>query len=125
MNIFNRTNYIRFLGFLFIVVAFHRFMYKKDREKERNVFGLPRHSDIFIMLFELIIGILLLLNVSYKKLILEIFLAFFIIGCIIIFIKNSKKIMSTYHEIWTFHPTAMCFSMHLYIIFIVLILLFP
>ena len=125
MNIFNRNNYIRFLGILFIIVAFHRFMYKKDREKERITLGLPKYSDIFIMLFEFIIGILLLLNLSYKKLILEIFLGFFIIGCIIIFMRNYKKIMSTYHEIWTFQPTAMCFSMHLYIIFIVLILIFP
>jgi uncharacterized membrane protein YphA (DoxX/SURF4 family) len=125
MNILNRTNYIRFLGILFIFIAFHRFIYKKDREKERIVFGLPKYSDILIMLFEFIVGILLLLNVSYKKLILEIFLAFFIIGCIIIFMRNYKKIMSTYHEIWTFQPTAMCFSKHLFIIFIVLILLFP
>jgi len=100
-------------------------VYKKDREKERNTLGLPKYSDIFIMLFEFIIGILLLLDVTYKKLILGIFLGFFIIGCIIIFIRNYKKIMSTYPEIWTFQPTAMCFSMHLYIIFIVVILLFP
>jgi hypothetical protein len=48
----------------------------------------------------------------------------FIIGCIIIFFRNYKKINDTYKEIWTFQPTAMSFAMHLYIILIVLMLLY-
>ena len=115
--------YTRILGFVFVVVAIHRMFLKKDREKELIVFGLPKYSDFLIILFELIIGILLLLNVSYKKKILKLFLLFFVVGCIIIFFRNYKKILSTYNEIWTFQPTAMSFAMHLYIILIVLMLI--
>lgn len=116
--------FTRILGFVFILIAFHRMGLKKDREKELIVFGLPKYSDFLIILFELIIGILLLLNVSYKKKVLKLFLLFFIVGCIIIFFRNQKKIIRTYNEIWTFQPTAMSFAMHLYIIMIVLMLLY-
>jgi uncharacterized membrane protein YphA (DoxX/SURF4 family) len=118
-----KSIFIRLLGFVFILVALHRFFLKKDRLQELKVFGLPKYSDIIIMVFELIIGILLLLNVSYKTTVLKLFLLFFIVGCIIIFYKNDKQIMSTYNQIWTFQPTAMSFAMHLYIIFIVAILI--
>jgi len=120
----NKDIFTRFLGLVFILVAFHRIYFKDDREKEVIVFGLPKHSDIFILLFELIIGTLLLLNVSFKEIILKIFLLFFIVGCIIIFIKNYDLILSTYKDIWTFQPTAMSFAMHLYIILIVLMLIY-
>jgi small-conductance mechanosensitive channel len=116
--------FIRVLGLIFVLVALHRIILKKDRKKELIVFGLPKYSDYLIILIELVIGILLLLNVSYKYYVLTLFLLFFIIGCIIIFIRNYKKIMNGYKDIWTFQPTAMSFAMHLYIIFIVLILLF-
>lgn len=116
--------FIRILGFVFIVVAFHRILLKKDREKELIVFGLPKYSDFLIILFELIIGILLLLDVSYKKNVLKLFLLFFVVGCIIIFLRNQKQILSTYNEIWTFQPTSMSFAMHLYIILIVLMLIY-
>ena len=118
-----KSIFIRFLGFVFIIIALHRVFLKKDRLQEIKVLGLPNNFDILIMFFELIIGILLLLNVSYKYTVLKIFLVFFIIACIIIFYKNNKQIMSTYNQIWTFQPTAMCFAMHLYIIFIVTILI--
>ena len=116
--------YTRVTGLLFIVIAIHRVYLKKEREQEVIVFGLPRYSDYLIILFELIIGILLLINVSYKKNILKLFLLFFIIACIVIFFRNYKKILESYNEIWTFQPTSMCFAMHLYIIFIVLLLLY-
>ena len=116
--------FIRILGFVFIIVAFHRMFLKKDRERELINLGFPKYCDFLIILFELIIGILLLLNVSYKKNVLKLFLLFFIVGCIIIFFRNSKKIIRTYNEIWTFQPNAMSFAMHLYIILIVLMMLY-
>lgn len=116
--------FIRILGLVFIIVALHRIVLKKEREQELIVFGLPKYSDFLIILLELIIGILLLLNVSYKKNVLKAFLLFFIVGCIIIFFRNYKKIIDSYKEIWTFQSTAMSFSMHLYIILIVLMLLY-
>ena len=116
--------FIRILGLVFVIVALHRIILKKEREQELIVFGLPKYSDFLIILIELVIGILLLLNVSYKKNVLKIFLLFFIIGCIIIFFRNFKKINDSYKEIWTFQPTAMSFAMHLYIILIVLMLLY-
>lgn len=124
MNNSYKDIFTRFLGFVFILVAFHRMYFKNEREKELIVLGLPQYSDYFILLFELIIGTLLLLNVSFKDIVLKIFLLFFIIGCIIIFIRNYKLILSTYKDIWTFQPTAMSFAMHLYIIIIVLMLIY-
>jgi hypothetical protein len=62
------------VGLLFIVIAIHRVYFKKEREQEVIDFGLPRYSDYLIILFELIIGILLLINVSYKK---NIFIVFY------------------------------------------------
>jgi uncharacterized membrane protein YphA (DoxX/SURF4 family) len=116
--------FAQLIGLIYIAASIHRVYLKKEREQELIVSGLPRYSDYLIILFELIVGILLLINVSYKKNILKLFLLFIIIACIVIFFRNYKKILESYNEIWTFQPTAMSFSMHLYIIFIVLLLLY-
>lgn len=116
--------YTRILGFVFILIALHRMVLKKEREQELLVFGLPKYSDYLIILCELVIGILLLLNISYKKNVFMFFLLFLVCACIIIFFRNYKKILSTYKDIWTFQPTAMSLALHFYIILIVLILLY-
>jgi hypothetical protein len=111
------------VGFVFVLVAIHRMFLPADREKERRVLGLPKYSDYAIILFELIIGLLLLSNVSFKKKVLQVFLLFFVVACILTFLRNRRALLSTYHEIWTFQPTAMSFAMHLYIILIVSMLI--
>jgi hypothetical protein len=116
--------YTQLTGLLFIVVAIHRVYLKKEREQEIIVIGLPRYSDYLIILFELIVGILLFINVSYKKNILKLFLLFLIVGCIFVFFNNYKKILESYNEIWTFQPTSMSFAMHLYMIVVFLLLLY-
>jgi len=116
--------YARLLGFVFIIIALHRMLLKKEREQELLVFGLPKYFDILIILCELTIGILLLLNVPYKKNVLYFFLLFLVCACILIFLRNYKKMLSTYKEIWTFQPTSMSLALHFYIILIVLMLLY-
>jgi len=115
--------YVKILGIIFILIALHRMVLKKEREQELLVFGLPKYSDYLIILCELIIGILLLSNIFNIKKVLQFFLLFLVSACIIIFFRNYKKILSTYTDIWTFQPTAMSLALHFYIILIVLILL--
>ena len=116
--------YVRILGVIFIIIALHRMVLKKEREQELLVFGLPKYSDYLIILCELIIGILLLSNIFNIKKVLQFFLLFLVCACIIIFFRNYKKILSTYNDIWTFQPTAMSLALHFYIILIVLMLLY-
>ena len=119
----NKTIFIRLFGLCFILIAIHRCIFKNDREKELKFFKMPKYFDIFIILFELIIGLLLLFNVSYRINVLFFLLIFIIIGSVVIFYYNHKIILSSYNTICTFQPTMMCFIMHLYIAFIIIMLI--
>ena len=115
---------IYYLGIVFILVSIHRMYLKSQREEEiYKVLKLPPFSDIFIIIFEFTVGVLLLTNFKYKLHALLFLLIFLIVGSILIIINNMDELLKTYHEIWTYQPTSMSFVLHLaYIVMIIAIL---
>jgi uncharacterized membrane protein YphA (DoxX/SURF4 family) len=82
-------------------------------EEAYKVLKLPSFSDIFIIIFELTVGILLLTNFKYKLYALLLLLIFLIVGFILIIVNNMDELLKTYHEIWIYQPTSMSFVLHL------------
>jgi uncharacterized membrane protein YphA (DoxX/SURF4 family) len=123
MNIKDILTY--FIGLVFIGAASHRIMYKKQRIQEsEEVFRLPKYFDIIIIIFEFIIGILLLINFKYKIELLKITLIFIILASILLIIHNKNKLLNTYNEVFTYQPTFMSFSLHVTYIIIIFSIIF-
>jgi uncharacterized membrane protein YphA (DoxX/SURF4 family) len=124
MNLSLKDILIYYLGLVFIFASIHRIYLKSQREEEAyEVLKLPKYSDIFIIIFEFTVGVLLLTNFKYKLHALFLLMVFLIIGSILIIIHNMDKLLETYHEIWTYQPTSMSFVLHLaYIVIIAAIL---
>lgn len=116
---------IYYLGFVFILASFHRIYLKSQREKEAyEVLKLPKYFDILIIIFEFIVGVLLISNFKYKSYLLFILVIFLIIFTIILIYHNLEKILNSYNEIFTYQPTSMSLILHItYIVIIVAILL--
>jgi uncharacterized membrane protein YphA (DoxX/SURF4 family) len=123
MNIKDILTY--FIGLVFIGAASHRIIYKKQRiEESEKVFKLPKYFDIIIIIFEFIIGILLLINFKYKIELLKITLIFIIFASILIVIHNKNKLLNTYNEVFTYQPTFMSFTLHVTYIIIIFSIIF-
>jgi uncharacterized membrane protein YphA (DoxX/SURF4 family) len=123
MNIKDILTY--FIGLVFIGAASHRIIYKKQRiEESEKVFKLPKYFDIIIIIFEFIIGILLLINFKYKIKLLKITLIFIIFASILIVIYNKNKLLNTYNEVFTYQPTFMSFTLHVTYIIIIFSIIF-
>ena len=123
MNIKDILTY--FIGLVFIGAASHRIIYKKQRiEESEKVFKLPKYFDIIIIIFEFIIGILLLINFKYKIYLLKITLIFIIFASILIVIYNKNKLLNTYNEVFTYQPTFMSFTLHVTYIIIIFSIIF-
>jgi hypothetical protein len=115
---------IKYLGILFLSVGLIRTQIKNEREKELKNFGLPNNFDYFIILFEISMGLILLLNTNYEQCFLIILLIILIIGCVLIIINNFNTIVNNALEVFTFQPTPMSVALHFtYIIIIISILL--
>lgn len=115
---------IKYLGILFLSVGLIRTQIKNEREKELINFGLPNNFDYFIILFEISIGLALLLNTIYEKYFLIIILIFLIMASVIIVVKNFNTIINNAFEVFTFQPSPMSLALHFtYIIIIISILL--
>jgi hypothetical protein len=115
---------IKYLGILFLSVGLIRTQIKNEREKELKNFGLPNNFDYFIILFEISMGLILLLNTNYEQCFLIILLIILIIRCVLIIINNFNTIVNNALEVFTFQPTPMSVALHFtYIIIIISILL--
>ena len=115
---------IKYLGILFLSVGLIRTQIKNEREKELKNFGLPNNFDYFIILFEISMGLILLLNTNYEQCFLIILLIILIIGCVLIIINNFNTIVNNALEVFTFQPTPMSVALHFtYIIIIISIVL--
>jgi hypothetical protein len=113
---------ILYLGIVFIAASIHRFFLKSARKEELEIMKLPKHFDIFIYVFEFIVGVLLLSSAPlfYKKVVLGLLLVFLLVGCGLILAFNFKKLIATYKDVFTFQPTAMSYCMHVaYVVMII------
>lgn len=119
----NKNILIYYIGIVIILAATHRIFLIENRKKELYHMNLPSFTDIFIIVFELICGTLLLINFKYKKNILFIVLIFMIIGSILILINNFNQLLQTYNEIFTYQPNSLSFLLHMTFIIIIISIL--
>jgi hypothetical protein len=116
---------IFYIGIVFILASFHRIYLISQREKEAyEVFKLPKYFDIIIIIFEFLIGFLLLINFKYKLFLLYILIIFLIIWTIILICLNIDKLLYTYNDLFTFQPTSMSLVLHITYIVIIFAILF-
>lgn len=107
-----------FLGLVFVCTALLRMLYKKERQQEsRSVFYFPKYSDYFILGFELVAGVLLLLQYTF---VLYFMLAFLVGACCLILFHHAHHLKKTFHNLFTFQPTATAFFLHITYILMVL-----
>jgi hypothetical protein len=111
-----------FIGLLMLVVGIVRiFLTKQQKQKELRDMNLPNYFDYLIILFEIIIGLMLILlnnkNTYYLYLVL---LMFMIIATILILKNNHKNIKKDFWDMFTYQPTS--FSVFLHITYIIIII---
>ncbi len=111
-----------FIGLLMLIVGIVRiFLTKQQKQKELKDMNLPTYFDNLIILFEIIIGIMILLlnntNTYYLYLIL---LMFMIVATILVIKNNYNEIKKDYWHLFTYQPTS--FSVFLHITYIIIIL---
>ena len=116
---------IKFIGIVFFSAGIHRIFYKSQREYEiYNLLNLPKYTDILILIFEIVGGIILLFDLKYVKETLIALLVFCSMGVLLLLINNFDKIMSTYNELFTLKADSLSFFLHItYLLIIVYILL--
>ena len=103
-----------FLGIVFSSAGIHRIFYKTQREYEsRTLLGLPPYSDYIIIALEIGCGLCLFSGndkaIYYSLMIL---LCMTIIGCILLVFRNKKRMIETYHELFTLKDTSMSVVLH-------------
>jgi uncharacterized membrane protein YphA (DoxX/SURF4 family) len=115
-----KTILMYYLGLVFVAASLHRIWLFEDRQREKNVvLKLPPFSDILIIAFEFIVGVLLLTNSKYKYQALFFLFIFLIVGSILIAVYNMDTLKKTYTDAFTYQPTFMSFALHLaYIVMI-------
>jgi len=104
-------------GSIFILASFIRFICKKTRKYEAENVWRVKNIDRFIVIFELIVGILLITTKSKK--ILNALFIFLLIGCIYVFFTHFKKIIKTIPELFIFDNTAVHLYYHVLYLFII------
>ena len=111
-----------YLGLVFVIASIHRFILKKDRAEELSRFHLPKYFDIFIYLFEFIIGAILLSRLSFfiKRIALVVLLVFLVFACGLMIFYHYKELIKSYFDVFTFQSTSMSFFMHIAYIAIIL-----
>ena len=115
---------IIFLGLLFIFTGIHRFVIMLSINKDdirspsfeiTETFGMYEWFKYLIIILEVLVGCILLFSKSTKIVIstLYVLLVFIFLSCSIILIKHFEKIRKTYIDAFTFHPTFTCFFLHI------------
>ena len=104
----------KFIGLVFLFAGVHRIYYKDQRIHESEIlFGLPRGSDILIMIFEILGGLAILLDSKWKRHIIIAFFIMVIVACILMMHNNSDKIIGSYNELFTFKDNSISLFLHI------------
>lgn len=111
-----------FLGIVFIAAGLYRIFNFSLAEQELLVLSLPVFLVIPLVLFEVIGGVLLVLD-RYTKQLIYAFTSFLILAVIIAFITNFSTIITGFKDLFFFNPTATDVFLHLTYIFMLVVLL--
>ena len=114
----------KFIGLVFLLAGIHRIFLKEQREYEVNtLLKLPKYADYFIILFEIIAGIIIIFNLSVKNYALWTVIIGVSIGTLLLMYNNFPKILSTYNELFTLKDSSLSVCIHLTYIVILIYLL--
>jgi len=118
-----QKDFTSILGFIFILASIHRILLKKERQNETKNFNIPNYTQYIIIFYEFITGILLVFKNKYTDIALKLLLVFLILGSIKLMTIHEEKIIKTYKDAWTFKPSMLSLTFHIYMIFIIIILI--
>jgi len=110
---------IYYIGLVILMAAMHRLFLNDNRKQEIINMNLPSFVEYFIIIFELVCGILLITNYKYKINVLYCILIIMIIGSVLICINNIDNILQTYNDVFTYQPTYTSFILHITYIVII------
>jgi len=114
----------KFIGLVFLLAGIHRIFFKKQREYEVNtLLKLPKYTDYFIILFEIIAGIIIIFNLTGKKYALWTLIIGASIGTLLLMYNNFPKIFNTYNQLFTLKDSSLSVFLHITYIVILIYLL--
>lgn len=114
----------KFIGLVFLSAGIHRIFLKNQRENEAyNMIKLPKYSDYLIIIFEIVIGIIILFDLpgKYYSLIFVTIMAS--IGTLLLVINNWDNIIKTYTDLFTLQTNSLSVCVHLTYIVILIFLI--
>jgi len=103
-----------FLGIVFLSAGIHRIFLKTQREYESQILlGLPPYFDYIIIAVEIGCGLCLFSGndkaIYYALMTL---LCMTVIGCVLLVLRNMKRMIETYNELFTLKDTSMSVVLH-------------
>lgn len=106
---------INIFGMIFLCAGFIRIYLTKETTQEMLNVNLPIFFKYFIIISEILIGSLLLSNISvrYKIFALNILFYSIIFFTFLILLNNYEKVINTFSDLWTFQPNALSIWYHL------------
>jgi uncharacterized membrane protein YphA (DoxX/SURF4 family) len=114
----------KFIGLVFLLAGIHRIFLKEQREYEVNtLLKLPKYTDYFIIIFEIIAGIIIIFNLSGKNYALWTVTIGASIGTLLLMYNNFPKILSTYNELFSLKDSSLSVCLHITYIVILIYLL--
>ena len=106
---------ILFTGSVFLSAGTFRIFCKDMRLKELTSFGLGYipNLDILIILYELMIGYILLFNIKkYINIALTSLIILLSIASLLILVNNIDDVKKTFFDLFTYQPNSMSMILH-------------
>lgn len=122
------------LGVLFLVTGLYRtrLLYKYPPSDHRSpsyeivhTFKSPHWLRFAIIVTEITVGLLLLFSTSEqtKTYVIYFISAMLTASVLVVITTNWKKVISTFDDVWTFHPTTVAVTLHVTYLFVTVSLL--
>ena len=114
----------KFIGLVFLLAGIHRIFLKEQREYEAyTLLKLPKYSEYFIIIMEIVAGCIILFNLPGKSYALWTVTIGATIGTLLLLINNFSKILSTYNDLFTLKESSLSVCVHITYIIILIYLL--
>ena len=98
----------KFIGLVFLLAGIHRIFLKEQREYEiKTLLKLPKYTDYFIILIEIIVGIIIIFNLPGKKYGLWTITIITSVGTLLLLYNNLSKILTTYNNLFTLNESSL------------------
>jgi uncharacterized membrane protein YphA (DoxX/SURF4 family) len=112
-----------FLGIVVLSAGTFRALFFESALKEAEMLGLPFWFSFFIIIFEIVCGILLIFNIKIK-LVLSLVAVFLTLAIIIALIGNAGQIIENAGELFVFDSTPTDIFLHITYLVIIFALIY-